>query len=68
MRIELSCDNCGQNDFGLDQAENDTALISCDECGHLVGLLGQLKEQVAEKVLTSSARGCRRSSAEDPKV
>lgn len=54
MRIELTCAHCGENHFRLDEAQADDSLISCEECGHLVGSLGQLKQQVAEQVLASS--------------
>jgi hypothetical protein len=54
MRIELNCAVCGNNHFRLEHAQDDDALISCEDCGHLVGSLGQLKERVTEQVLTST--------------
>lgn len=54
MRIELTCAICGSNHFSLDEAQEDDALVSCEDCGHLVGTLGQLKERVVEQLL---ARG-----------
>jgi uncharacterized Zn finger protein len=54
MRIELTCAACGNNHFRLDEAKEDDALISCEDCGHLVGTLGQLKYEVTQQVLASS--------------
>ena len=51
MRIDLACAECGKNKFGLDEAEHDECLIFCQECGHEIGTLGQLKETVALAVL-----------------
>ena len=54
MRIELNCAVCGNNHFSLDQAQEDDALVTCEDCGHLVGSLGQLKERIVKQVLASS--------------
>lgn len=51
MRIELSCTACGKNRFSFPEAGGDAAVVTCEECGHVVGTLGALKEQVAETVL-----------------
>ncbi len=51
MRIDLNCACCGSNRFSMDQAESDHSLIRCLDCGHLIGTLGNLKEQVAAEVL-----------------
>ena len=53
MRIELSCKECGANHFRLDLAEDDEEIIICEECGHTVGTLADLKHQVAEQVASS---------------
>jgi predicted nucleic acid-binding Zn ribbon protein len=51
MRIELKCRECGGNRFSLDQEADDDAHVECDECGHKIGTVGQLKRQVAQEVL-----------------
>jgi hypothetical protein len=50
MRIDLSCAECGQNDFRLDQVDDPLALITCIECGHLVGTLQTLQERVIDQL------------------
>lgn len=52
MRIELSCRACGHNRFSFPETGGDEALVICTDCGHEVGTVGQLKEQVAETVLS----------------
>jgi uncharacterized Zn finger protein len=53
MRIDLSCAECGQNVFRLDQFDDPLALIKCNECGHLVGTLQSLQERAVEQLLQS---------------
>ena len=55
MRIELKCAQCGVNRFNLDQGIADHAAVSCEECGHFIGTIGDLKERVAAEVLKRSA-------------
>jgi DNA-directed RNA polymerase subunit RPC12/RpoP len=55
MRIDLACAECGSNSFGLEGAETDNALIYCQECGHKIGTLGELKERTAQEVLRRRA-------------
>lgn len=51
MKIELSCSKCGKNRFVFPEEGGDEAMVICEECGHKVGTLAQLKERVAEMVL-----------------
>lgn len=51
MRIELSCTACGKNRFSYPAAGGDEAVVTCEECDHVVGTLAELKERVAEAVL-----------------
>ena len=44
MRVELSCAECGGNNFSLDEAVGDDSQIVCRDCGHEVGTFGQVKE------------------------
>ena len=54
MRIELNCAVCGDNRFSLIQARHDNAVVSCSECGHIIGTMAQLKERVAAEVIKRS--------------
>jgi len=44
VRAELSCAECGGNNFSLDEAESDDSQIVCRDCGHEVGTFGRVKE------------------------
>lgn len=46
MRVELSCAECGENNFSLDEAVSDQTQIICRNCGHEVGTFGHVKELV----------------------
>ena len=51
MRIELKCALCGGNNFKLgDQLEED-AQVACDDCGHEIGSLAELKKKLADEVM-----------------
>lgn len=54
MRIELKCRECGGNRFALDQPLEDHAHVECDECGHKIGTVGELKRQVADEVMRNA--------------
>ena len=51
MRIELNCRKCGGNRFKLDREADDDSQVECDDCGHRIGTVGDLKRQVADEVL-----------------
>ena len=53
VKIELTCQSCGENRFSLSDAETDDALVNCVECGHEVGTLGSLKSLVERAVMDS---------------
>lgn len=57
MKIELACAACGQNRFTLDEASTDDCLVTCRDCGHEIGTLGQLKSRVAEEVISRARSG-----------
>jgi uncharacterized Zn finger protein len=50
MRIDLSCAECGKNRFSLSEAESDACMTRCEDCGHEVGTLGELKRHFAAAV------------------
>jgi hypothetical protein len=54
MRIDLSCAECGKNRFSLSEVEIDACMIRCEECGHEVGTLGELKRHFAAAVTRQS--------------
>ena len=54
MRIELNCAECGSNRFTLDRATKDSSRVRCEDCGHDIGTMGDLKELIAEEVLKRS--------------
>jgi len=53
MRIELSCAECGGNNFTIDAATSDDSEVSCRDCGHRVGTWQEIKQLV----LISIGRG-----------
>ncbi|MFD1613091.1 hypothetical protein ACFSCW_14895 [Sphingomonas tabacisoli] len=55
MRIDLTCRVCGGNRFTLDQQLDDCSRVECEDCGHEIGTLGELKAQVAAEVLKRSS-------------
>lgn len=50
MRIEINCASCGSNNFQLNEAQTDKCIVSCADCGHVLGTMGDLKEKLAEEV------------------
>ena len=56
MRIDLTCKVCGQNRFSLEHDVEDDSHIKCEDCGHEIGTLAELKQQVAEEVIRRSKR------------
>lgn len=50
VRIELSCDVCGQNRFDFPEEGNDESEVVCAHCGHVIGTMAELKEAVATSV------------------
>ena len=51
MRIELKCAGCGGNNFKLGDELEENAQVTCDDCGHEIGSMAQLKEQLADEVM-----------------
>lgn len=50
MRIEINCASCGSNNFQLREAQTDDCVVSCADCGHVLGTMGELKEKLADEV------------------
>lgn len=51
MRIELNCAICGQNHFTIIKGMDDDAVVTCSDCGHQIGTMGDLKQRVAAEVM-----------------
>lgn len=56
MKIEINCACCGSNNFELADARTDDFLVSCSDCGHVIGTMGQLKVKLADEVIRRSRR------------
>jgi uncharacterized Zn finger protein len=56
MRIELNCAKCGQNSFTIIRGMGDDAMVSCSDCGHKIGTMGELKARIADEVMRRAAR------------
>lgn len=51
LRIELSCGECGGNRIAIPAQAGDDSLVICEECGHALGSLAEVKVRVEEAVL-----------------
>ena len=51
MRIELTCREYGGNRFTLGRALEDASQVACEDCGHEIGTLARLKQEVAAQVV-----------------
>jgi uncharacterized Zn finger protein len=56
LRVDLSCGQCGSNRLAIPAEADDDSLIVCEECGHALGSLGELKSRVEKAVLRGGAR------------
>jgi len=54
MKIDLRCRECSGNHFRIDTAQHDEAIITCQECGHQVGTLAEVKQQVIAQIEASA--------------
>lgn len=57
MRIDIACSACGRNRFSFPIEEGDEAIVTCDDCGHVIGTLGSMKEKVERAVLDRISEG-----------
>jgi len=56
LKVDLSCGECGSNRLDIPAEASDDSPVVCEECGHALGTLGEVKTRVEEAVL----RGARR--------
>ena len=56
LRIDLSCAECGSNRLDIPARANDDSPVVCEECGHALGSLGEVKSRVEAAVLRAAQR------------
>ena len=56
LRIELSCGECGSNRLDIPSDADDDSPVACEECGHELGSLGEVKRRVEQAVLRKGGR------------
>ena len=58
MKIDLACELCGGNRFAFPEGVDEDTLVTCSDCGGLVGTLRSLREQIERAILSKQkARG-----------
>ncbi len=66
MRIELACKVCGKNRFAFPEGGGDEAVVACEDCGHVVGTMGDLKQAVAAAVVAGTHKPRIPRNTKDP--
>ncbi|HEX8261448.1 MAG TPA: hypothetical protein VF547_01085 [Allosphingosinicella sp.] len=56
LKIDLSCGECGSNRLDIPGQDRDDCPILCEECGHALGSLGDLKARVEQAVLRGGGK------------
>lgn len=51
LKIDLSCGECGSNCLDIPATAGDESPIVCEECGHALGSLADVKTRVEQAVL-----------------
>ena len=51
MRIDIKCAACDGNNFKLDDEFEENAQVACDDCGHEIGSMAELKKKLADEVM-----------------
>ena len=51
LGIDLSCGQCGGNRLDIPALATDDSPVVCEDCGHALGSLGELKTRVERAVL-----------------
>lgn len=50
-KIDLSCEKCGSNRLDIPAQAGDEGTVVCEECGHALGSLAEVKTRVEQAVL-----------------
>jgi DNA-directed RNA polymerase subunit RPC12/RpoP len=53
--IDLTCGECGSNRLDIPAQADDDRAVVCEECGHALGTLAEVKSRVARAVLGGGA-------------
>lgn len=56
LSIDLACAQCGSNRLDIPASAADDSPVVCEECGHVLGSLGDVKSRVEQAVLRRSDR------------
>ena len=56
LKVDLSCAECGSNRLAIPADASDDSPVVCEECGHALGSLGEVKTRVEEAVLRYARR------------
>lgn len=51
LKIDLSCGECGSNRIDIPAQADDDSAVVCEECGHRLGSLAEVKSRVEQAVL-----------------
>lgn len=51
LKIDLSCGECGSNRLDIPAQDGDDGAVICEECGHALGSLAEVKTRVEQAVL-----------------
>lgn len=56
LKIDLSCGECGSNRLDIPAGASDDSPVVCEECGHVLGSLAEVKRRVEQAVLRGAGR------------
>ena len=56
LSVDLSCGRCGGNRLEIPARADDESPIACQDCGHSLGSLGEIKSRVEQAVLRGAKR------------
>lgn len=59
VTVELHCDKCGSANLSLPAREDESGLISCNDCSERHGTLAELREELFACALEQSAEKLR---------
>lgn len=51
LKIDLSCNDCSDNQFSIEEASRDDCVIVCRGCSRRLGTLRQLKRQIERELV-----------------
>ena len=51
LLVDLRCGSCGSNRIHIPASGGDESPVVCEDCGHVLATLGELKKRAEEAVL-----------------